>query len=161
LRSNCHCDVSTLAESWMIMHSSAYMRPGATPSIRPVRKPVSSARSLISRRTSCRLLTDRAIVAQGCIGWEQAAANRSIRRTPERHLSRRDSPVPLPGWCGGDRGHRGMTFYGYPSVPPAGPLRCNGSNGCWRASLTTRATTVMRVVRKSYFYLEPRYGIEP
>ena len=34
LRSNCRRDVSVLAESWKIMHSCAYMRPGATPSIR-------------------------------------------------------------------------------------------------------------------------------
>src|ERR1700749_3792841 len=34
LRSTCRCDVSTLAESWMIMHSCAYMRPSGTPSIR-------------------------------------------------------------------------------------------------------------------------------
>jgi len=37
LRSNCRCDVSTLAESWKIMHSCAYMGPGATPSIRQIR----------------------------------------------------------------------------------------------------------------------------
>lgn len=36
LRSNCR-GVSTLAESWKIMHSCAYMRPGATPSFRHVR----------------------------------------------------------------------------------------------------------------------------
>jgi len=36
LRSNCRCDVSTLAESWKAMHSCAYMRPGATPAIRQV-----------------------------------------------------------------------------------------------------------------------------
>jgi hypothetical protein len=34
LRSNCRCDENTLAESWKFMHSCAYMRPGATPSIR-------------------------------------------------------------------------------------------------------------------------------
>ena len=37
LRSNCRCDVSTLAESWKILHSCAYMRAGATPSIRQIR----------------------------------------------------------------------------------------------------------------------------
>jgi hypothetical protein len=38
--------------------------------------------------------TNRAIVAQGRIGWERVSANRSIRRIPERHLSRRDPPAP-------------------------------------------------------------------
>ena len=41
LRINCRCDVSILAESWKIMHSCAYMRPGATSSIRMCGKPAS------------------------------------------------------------------------------------------------------------------------
>jgi hypothetical protein len=39
LRSNCRCDVSISAESWKIMHSCAYMRPGATSSIRQMSMP--------------------------------------------------------------------------------------------------------------------------
>ena len=77
-----------------------------------VHKPPSSARSLISWRTSCRMLTNRAIVAQGCIGWERASANRSIRRVLERCLSRGGSPVPLPGWYAGDQGRCEMTSGG-------------------------------------------------
>jgi hypothetical protein len=36
--SNCRCYVNVLAESWKIIHSCAYMRPGAMPSIRHVRE---------------------------------------------------------------------------------------------------------------------------
>ena len=36
--SNCRCYVNVLAESWKIIHSCAYMRPGAMPSIRHVRR---------------------------------------------------------------------------------------------------------------------------
>lgn len=79
-----------------------------------VRKPPSSARNLISWRTSCRMLSCRAIVAQGCVGWERASANRSLRRVLERHRSRVGSPAPLPGWCGGDQGRRGMASGGSP-----------------------------------------------
>ena len=43
LCSNCRCDVSTLAESWKIMYSRAYMRPEATPSIRHERSRVIAA----------------------------------------------------------------------------------------------------------------------
>ena len=75
-----------------------------------MRKPLSSAHSLIS----CPMLTNRPIVAQGCIGWEQASANRSIRRILERHLSRGDLPVPLPGWYGSDQAALEMTSGRYP-----------------------------------------------
>lgn len=61
-----------------------------------VREPPSSARSLIGRRTSCRMVTDTAVVAQGCIGRERASANRAIRRALERYLSRGDHPFRFP-----------------------------------------------------------------
>lgn len=59
------------------------------------RKAPSSAYSLINWRTSCRTLPNRAIVAQGCIGWGKASASRFIRRISDRYLSREDSPVPF------------------------------------------------------------------
>jgi hypothetical protein len=64
----------------------------------------------------------------------------------------RDSPIPRPGWCGGDR----PTWNGLrrlPSVAAARPLRCDRCNGCWRASLATRSTPVIRIVRKTSFTL--------
>jgi hypothetical protein len=59
----------------------------------------------------------------------------------------RDSPIPLPAGVA----VTGPTWYGLrrrPSVAAARPLRCNRCDGCWRASLATRSTPVIRIVRK-------------
>ena len=40
-----------------------------------------------------------------------------------------------------------------PSVAPARPLWCYGCNGCWRASVATRSTPVIRIVRRNVFTL--------
>jgi hypothetical protein len=56
-------------------------------------------------------------------------ANRFIRRIPERRISRGDSPVPLPGGSGSDRGSRGMTSCGCPQYLPPGLCGAMGAMG--------------------------------
>jgi hypothetical protein len=94
-----------------------------------VRKTPSSAHSLINWRTSCRMLTNRAIVAQACIGWARASATRSIGRLLERDLCRGDAPGTLPGWCGGDRGRRGNDPRRLPQYLPPGRYGATGAMG--------------------------------
>ena len=111
------------------------------------RQAPSSAHSLISWLTSCQTLTNRAIVPRVA-----SDESRRPRTAPSGEYRSATSPAGIPGWCGADRGRRGITSGGCLSKPQTGSrgaMRAMRATGGAERPLATRATPVNLIVRKT------------
>jgi hypothetical protein len=95
--SNCRCYVNVLAESWKIIHSCAYMRPGAMPSIRHVSVPHTMRQIPFAGFIWVRCV----LVHSRAAGCRRRAGQVRPHRTRPRHGKRGAAMTPVGLMTGG------------------------------------------------------------